>query len=347
MSSFSPIDHPHRRFNPLTKEWVIVSAQRLKRPWRGKVETPPRVEIPKYDPNCYLCPGNTRSNGVRNPAYEGTYVFPNDFPVLLSNPPAPAADSNPLFQSTGLDGDCRVACFSERHDLTLAEMNPAEIIPVLDMWINQVVELSKTYTWVQIFENKGEMMGCSNPHPHCQIWGQNNLPTTALRESESQAEYAAQTNSNMLLDYALEESKRGERTVDENVDWICVVPYWAAWPYEYLLLPKFKIGHLHELTSTSKQSLAEITSAILKRYDNLFQTSFPYSMGWHGTPFNTDTDQSHWQLHAHFYPPLLRSATVKKFMVGYEMLGEIQRDLTAEQAAEKLRALPTEHYLHV
>lgn len=345
MSNFSPTDHPHRRFNPLTKEWIVVSAQRLKRPWLGKVETPARVQLPQHDPTCYLCPGNDRSNGTTNPTYDGTYIFPNDFPVLLSNVPAPEQEPNDLFTASGLDGKCRVACFSGRHDLTLAEMAPAEIIPVLDMWIGQINELSQTYSWVQVFENKGAIMGCSNPHPHCQIWGQNNLPTQAIREDQSQAEYFAKHNSAMLLDYALQESERGERTVDENEDWISVVPYWAAWPYEVLLLPKFKIGHLHELNQHSKHSLANILSLLLKRYDNLFETSFPYSMGWHGTPFDTLKNRSHWQLHAHFYPPLLRSATVKKFMVGYEMLGEIQRDLTAEQAAAKLRALPTIHYL--
>ena len=345
MTNFSPTDHPHRRFNPLTKEWVVVSAQRLKRPWLGKVETPPRIKLPEHDPKCYLCPGNDRSNGTTNPQYDGTYIFPNDFPVLLAGAPAPTQEANDLFVASGLDGDCRVACFSGRHDLTLAEMSPAEIVPVLNMWIEQVNELKQTYSWVQIFENKGAIMGCSNPHPHCQIWGQNNIPTQAIREDKSQAEYSEKHNSNMLLDYAIQESKRGERTVDENKDWISVVPYWAAWPYEILLLPKLKIGHLHELNSGQTQSLADILSLLLKRYDNLFETSFPYSMGWHGKPFNSQKDQSHWQLHAHFYPPLLRSATVKKFMVGYEMLGEIQRDLTAEQAAEKLRARPTKHYL--
>ncbi|MEM9774846.1 MAG: UDP-glucose--hexose-1-phosphate uridylyltransferase [Chloroflexota bacterium] len=345
MPQFSPTDHPHRRFNPLTKEWVVVSAQRLKRPWLGKVETPPRVRLPRYDPNCYLCPGNKRSNGIVNPQYEGTYVFPNDFPVLLSGVPVPEQGSDDLFIAAGLDGVARVGCFSGRHDLTLAEMSPAEIVPVLDMWIDQINELSQSYRWVQIFENKGEIMGCSNPHPHCQIWGQSNLPTQAIREDESQTKYFAKHGRPMLLDYALKESERAERTVDENKYWISVVPYWAAWPYEILLLPKFKIGHLHELTADQKQSLADIMSNLLKRYDNLFETSFPYSMGWHGTPFNSSVDQSHWQLHAHFYPPLLRSATVKKFMVGYEMLGEIQRDLTAEQAAEKLRNLPKRHYL--
>ena len=344
MTVFDPTEHPHRRLNPLTQEWVIVSAQRLKRPWLGKVEAPARVDLPKHDPKCYLCPGNSRSNGTDNPDYTDTYVFPNDFPVLLSAPPAPEDNDSGLFTAEGLDGVCRVACFSGRHDLTLAEMEPAEIEKVIDMWIDQVNDLSQNYKWVQVFENKGAMMGCSNPHPHCQIWGQNNLPTQALREDASQMAYMAKNNSPLLLDYAHQESEKGERTVFENEHWIVVVPYWAGWPYELLLLPKRHIGHLNQISAGEKSNLAKIMSQMLICYDNLFETSFPYSGGFHGMPF-TGEDQSHWQLHAHFYPPLLRSATVKKFMVGYEMLGEIQRDLTAEQAAAKLRSLPTVHYL--
>jgi len=337
------MDYPHRRYNPLTNEWVLVSPHRTKRPWKGKVETLSAAQRPAYDPTCQLCPGNERANGEKNPGYEGTYVFTNDFAAFLPTPSGETVNHG-LFRSEPVHGTCRVICFSPRHDLTLPEMSVEGIEGVIDLWSNQVQELSKTNRWVQVFENKGEIMGCSNPHPHGQIWAGNFLPTEPAKEDETQRHYFQKEKSLLLLDYIKAEQKSGERIVVENEHWAAVVPYWATWPYETLLLPtRRQIRHLPELTSAEKRSLAEIYKRLLTRYDNLFQVSFPYSMGWHGAPAG-EGDFSHWQLHAHFYPPLLRSATVQKFMVGYEMLAEAQRDLTAEQAAEKLRVLSDTHY---
>ena len=334
---------PHRRYNPLTGEWVLVSPQRTQRPWMGQVERVAEAERPRYDPECYLCPGNLRAGGVRNPDYTGTFVFTNDFPALLPDVSSQRSDPHPLLVAEGERGTCRVVCFSPRHDLTLAEMSLAEIRAVVDVWASQVTELGRSYCWVQVFENKGEMMGCSNPHPHGQIWAGSALPNEPAKEDRQQAAYFAAHGTPLLLDYMALEQEQGARIVVENAHWLAVVPFWAIWPFETLLLPKRHVLHLPMLDTAERDALADVLKRLLIRYDNLFQVSFPYSMGWHGAPCSMG-ECLHWQLHAHFYPPLLRSATVRKFMVGYEMLAEAQRDLTAEQAAERLRALSDVHY---
>ncbi len=339
---FNPTDHPHRRLNLLTGESVLVSPHRTKRPWQGRQERPPQDERPQYDPACYLCPGNTRASGDQNPAYTSTYVFTNDYAALLPDVP-PAPSDNPLLVAQSVQGTCRVLCFSPRHDLTLPLMALPDIRRVIDLWAEQVTELGARYRWVQVFENKGEAMGASNPHPHGQIWAGDWLPNEIAAEDHHQRAYYEQQGSPLLVDYAALESARGERVVVENEDWVAVVPYWAVWPFETLLMPRRHVLRLPDLDSAERDTLADILKRLLTKYDNVFEISFPYSMGWHAAP-NDPADYRHWQLHAHFYPPLLRSASVRKWMVGYEMLAEAQRDITPEQAADRLRSLPDTHY---
>lgn len=341
--TFNPADHSHRRYNPLTGEWIVVAPHRTKRPWQGQIEKPPQDTRPPYDPKCYLCPGNKRSEGAHNPTYQSTFVFQNDFSSLLADTPAGEISPHPLLRAKSEQGVCRVICFSPRHDLTLPEMPVSAIRQVVDVWAGQIAELGQIYRWVQIFENKGAIMGCSNPHPHGQVWGQQSLPNEPKKEDMQQQAYFEKHGTPLLLDYAQIELEQSERVIVKNEHWLAVVPYWAMWPFETILLPQRHVLRLTDLTDFERDALAEILKRLLSKYDNLFEASFPYSMGWHGAPTDSE-DYPYWQLHAHFYPPLLRSATVKKFMVGYEMLGEPQRDLTPEQAAIRLQDLPDKHY---
>lgn len=342
-TQFESTEHPHRRYNPLTDQWVLVSPHRAKRPWQGQQEKTAEEDKPSHDPGCYLCPGNKRITGELNPTYNKPFVFKNDFSALLKDTPQPSPSTSPLFQTALARGESRVICFSPDHSKTLPLLTEKEIFDVVQVWQEQLRELGKKYQWVQIFENKGAAMGCSNPHPHGQIWANSFLPNEVAREDQTQRHYLKQQGSVLLVDYAKQELELNERVVVETEHWLAVVPYWAVWPFETLLLPKTHIKRLTDLTEPQSRDLALALKKLTTKYDNLFDISFPYSMGFHAAPFNGE-DNEHWQLHAHFYPPLLRSATVRKFMVGYEMLGESQRDLTAEQAAARLRELSEIHY---
>ena len=328
---------PHRRYNPLLDEWVLCSPHRLARPWQGQVEPTAPDTRPAYDPSCYLCPGNARANGEVNPRYERTYVFDNDFPALLPDSSVPASD-DPLRRVMPARGTCRVLCFSPRHDLTLAGMTPGAIRDVVDAWAREVQELeARGYAYVQVFENKGAMMGCSNPHPHGQVWATDYVPLIPARKLAAQQAYFEAHGRDLLGDYLERELADGERVVAANDHWAVVVPFWAVWPFETMIVPRRRVVSLCELDGAERDALAALMKDLSTRYDTLFSTSFPYSMGWHGAPGDPARHPGA-RLHAVYYPPLLRSATVRKFLVGYELTAEPQRDVTPELAAERLRA---------
>jgi UDPglucose--hexose-1-phosphate uridylyltransferase len=331
---------PHRRYNPLLDEWVLCSPQRLERPWQGQTEASPVERPSRYEPDCYLCPGNLRANGERNPRYEATFAFDNDFPALsprLDAGTQPAEDD--LLRAHPESGVCRVLCFSPRHDLTLSDMDLSGLSAVVDAWAGEVERLAADprIAHVQVFENKGEMMGCSNPHPHCQIWATQHVPTGPARRLAAQRGYFEKHGRDLLGDYLARELSEGVRVVCRNEHWVALVPFWAAWPFETLLLPARRVADLPGLEAIERTALADVLGRLNRRYDNLFHCSFPYSMAWHGRPAD-GAPHPWWRLHATYYPPLLRSAAVRKFIVGYELAAEAQRDVTPEDAAARLRA---------
>ena len=329
---------PHRRFNPLTREWVLVSPHRTERPWQGQVEDAPDEALPEYDPACYLCPGNSRAGGVRNPVYPSTFVFDNDFAALKPDTGAERFEEEGLLVAEAEPGICRVVCFSPRHDLTLAKMAVPDIRKVVDTWVDQFVALgaNPSINYVQIFENRGAMMGCSNPHPHCQIWSSYRVPNEVAKEQASLTAWSSERRACMLCEYARLEERDRVRIVEQNEGFLGVVPFWAVWPFETMVIPRRHLNGVDRLSDADRDALADILQRITARYDRLFHVSFPYSMGFHQRP--TDgAPHGEWHMHLHFYPPLLRSATVRKFLVGYEMLAMPQRDITPEWAAERLR----------
>jgi UDPglucose--hexose-1-phosphate uridylyltransferase len=331
---------PHRRWNPLRREWVLVSPQRTQRPWQGQTETVVQPTALQYDPTCYLCPGNARANGEHTPKYESTYVFENDFAALKPEGETGTLDAGGagLLKASTERGVCRVLCFDPRHDLTLATMDRAQVRRVVETWAQQAAELSarEDIGYVQIFENRGAMMGASNPHPHGQIWATEHLPNEPMAELAAQRAYLAEHGEPLLAAYLRTELEARERVVLENESWVVLVPFWAVWPFETMLLPRHTVPGFSELSEKERDGLATILQQLTAAYNRVFDAPFPYSMGFHPAPCDGE-DHAEWVLHAHFYPPLLRSATVRKFMVGFELLGSPQRDITAETAAEILR----------
>jgi UDPglucose--hexose-1-phosphate uridylyltransferase len=330
---------PHRRFNPLTGEWVLVSPQRTQRPWQGQVEPVAPAEVPAYDPTCYMCPGNVRANGASNPRYKSAFVFENDFPALLpeTSDAVLGQDHRGLMRARGEPGICRVICYSPRHDLRLATLDSASVRNIVGLWAEQYTELgaAPSSNYVQIFENRGAMMGASNPHPHCQVWANSSVPDVPAKEQTLQQSYLNANRSCLLCDYLRLEDRQKTRLVLDNKEVVALVPFWAVWPFETMVLPRRHLTGLDQLTAAERTALAETLQQLTQAYDRLFNTPFPYSMGFHQRP--TDgAPHEEWHLHAHFYPPLLRSATVRKFLVGYELLAMPQRDITPETAAAQL-----------
>jgi UDPglucose--hexose-1-phosphate uridylyltransferase len=330
----------HRRYNPLLDEWVLCSPDRLERPWQGHMEAPPATPLPPHDPDCYLCPGGRRASGAMNPQYSSTFTFDNDFPALAPNSDGLSRDDG-LFRAMPENGMCRVLCFTPRHDVTLARMPRSDVRVVVDAWADESAALSATdgIGYVQLFENKGRMMGCSNPHPHAQLWATGHVPTIPARKRDAQRKYLAQHVTDLLGDYARAEVADGARVVWHDEHWTVVVPFWAVWPYQTMLIPSRRVTTLSQLSDSERDSLTAAVLQITRRYDALFATDTPYSMIWSPAPTDAvSSDEGSWRLHAEFLPPLLRSASVRKFLVGYELGAEPQRDLTPETAAERLRA---------
>lgn len=346
MKNVEFLQRPHRRLNRLTGEWVLVSPHRSKRPWSGLNEEPEQGTAPCYDPDCYLCPGNVRAEGAKNPQYTSTFVFTNDFAALLPDGSGPGSGQDDLLLAEPESGLCRVICYSPRHDLTVARMPQQMVLPIVTTWQKEFAELGARddINHVQIFENRGLIMGCSNPHPHGQIWANQTVPTIPAAEDRQQLEFLKDKGKCLLCSYLERELSEGERILFANGSFVALVPYWAVWPFETMILPRRHSSSIITLTSEEKSDLAEIMIRLGICYDNLFLSSFPYSMGLHQQPTDGE-DHLHWHWHMHYLPPLLRSQTVRKHMVGYELLAMPQRDITPEAAAERLRALPQLHYL--